>query len=379
MKPTPVRLLCSDLHGRPRIDEQFAFSQIVDAALDLDVSIIAAGDLLDKQSNRAATITFFYQQLNRLREADLLFEYVQGQHDFDDPPWLSGHDSAVHLHRRTVEPPKSGIRVYGLDWQPTGRLQEELDQIPEDVNFLVAHQVWADWMGSVASPQGSFAELPGHIKYLHSGDLHQWKLDREYNRDRGFTTVLSTGAVTQQKIDEPAIHYYAVLYLDGSIVQRKLRSRQRIDCGLLRTDDDLENCLRNLADDVDQAVAQSVKHNLPVEMHRPYLRVVYSYRLPFARRRIEKLVGDRVVGFYKQLPPELADSGSSVVRVDRDVPSTPQALLIEEISPDESKLHADAYTLCERLLGSQNPADTLATWKREYLGDSVAAEEDDVD
>ena len=56
----PIGLHASDTHLRDRRgDEQYAFKQLVDAALKHKVRYVClAGDLLDKQSNRAAVIKF---------------------------------------------------------------------------------------------------------------------------------------------------------------------------------------------------------------------------------------------------------------------------------------------------------------------------------
>lgn len=230
-------LLCSDLHLRRRIDEQYALQQLVQLAIKQKVSkFIAAGDLFDRQMNRAGPVTYFHRELDKLEEAGIEFFYLQGQHCYDDPPWLAGHRHAVHLHYKTIE--LADCTAFGLDFQPFGKLQDELAEIPESCDMLIAHQCWGDWMGDIAVPQGEFAQVPGHIKMLYTGDLHQWRLESTRNADGENMVVLSTGAVAKQKVDEPSEHFYAIL--DGDEIKKKqLKSRVFIDWPLIVIQEDL--------------------------------------------------------------------------------------------------------------------------------------------
>ena len=67
----PIGLHTSDTHLRARNgDEEHAFVQLVDRAIALQVKyLMLAGDLLDKQSNRARVIAFLFKQLDRCEEA----------------------------------------------------------------------------------------------------------------------------------------------------------------------------------------------------------------------------------------------------------------------------------------------------------------------
>lgn len=364
----PIALLCSDTHNRPkREDEKHAFRQIIDRAVDLRVHVIGAGDLIDRQSNRSETITFLYQQLARLKAVGRRFYYTQGQHDYDDPPWLSAHPSAIHLHKETLDL-TDDIVLYGLDWQPFGKLQEELAEIPSSANFLVCHQVWGNWMGDVASPQGSFEQIPGHIKYVHTGDLHQWKLETRKNADGEDMRVLSCGATTQQKIDEPSTHHYALLYPDGKIEKKTLTSRVMLESSLLLKQEDVEQFITELEPTLEVAMQKAASMSLPESMCTPYFRVRYSSKLSDVVRRTEKAVGSRAVMYFSpQVSEEKLESYAKAKKVKQSGAVTPLSVLGEEVDKEESPA---TFELVQRMLSVSDQEIEFAKWRGEFLGET---------
>lgn len=358
----PLFVDCSDTHLRSRRgDEEHAFAQIISAAVALNLPLVSNGDNLDKQSNRARVVTTAYRELDRLHEIGKKFYYIQGQHDFDDPPWFAGHPAAVHLHKTTVE--IGGFTLYGLDWQPFGKLQDELAEIPPEVNVLVCHQVWGDWMGDIAAPQGEFAQIPYQIRHVLTGDLHQWKLETHRNAGGDKMQVVSCGATTQQKIDEPDKHYYAVFYDDGTVERKKLKSRVFHDAGLIVQDAELDRLLRNLEPTLATLVQKGAAMDLPPNLMTPVIRVTYSAKLPETKRRVEKVVGDRAVLHFTETPPEERTS-TYAKSADKGEAVTPISVLADEVNREETPL---VYELCERLLGASDIDMEFAAWRQEFL------------
>lgn len=365
----PLGLHASDTHLRARAgDEEFACVQIVDAAIAAKVKyVMLAGDLLDKQSNRARVVTFLFKQLDRLEEAGIEVWYTQGQHDFDDPPWFSGHRWARHLHKKAPE--YDGVKFYGLDWQPFGKLQEELAEIPDDVTFLICHQVWANWMGDIAAPQGSFEQIPGHVKYVQSGDLHQWKLEQRKNADGKKMTVLSTGATTQQKIDEPTEHHYALFWPDGRLEKKTLKSRVMLDSSLMTQAADLDLFMAELEPTLAVAAGKAEALELPPGMHRPYLRVNFSRKLGDVVRRVEKAVKDRAVLYFRESIPEEKQAAYKAAKAAKGDAVTPLSVLHEEVDKEEAPA---VFELVSRLLTATDKDMEFAKWRSETLGEDAS-------
>ena len=359
--------LTADAHLRDRRgDEFFAFEQIVDEAIKDKAPLIAAGDMLDRQSNRAKVIAFFCRQLDRLEEAGLPFYYIEGQHDLDDPPWFSAHRAAEHIHRKKIE--IGDWVIYGLNWQPFGKLQEELAEIPKDVNLLICHQVWADWMGSVTSPQGEFAQIPGHVTHVFTGDLHEWKLERCKNADGKKMIVCSPGATTQQKIDEPYEHFFAKLHPGGQFLQTRLRSRAMIDWSIMSRTEDVDAFVAEIDAELSVAEQRAAKLDLPKELAKPYLRYTYSARLGDVVRRVEKAVKDRAILFPKEtIPEEKVVEYEKVKKAVKGEAVTPLSVLGQEVNKDENPA---VYELVEKVLSATDPEQAFAAWRSDYMGDS---------
>lgn len=362
----PLGLHASDTHQRPRPDEEFAFTQLVDAALRHKVKyVLLAGDNFDRQSNRSRTVSFACRQIERLRQAGIDFVYIQGQHDADDPPWFSAINGTIHLHRRTVE--YEEFVIYGLDWQPSGKLQEELNEIPPDVNFLIGHQVWGDWMGSITSPQGTFNQIPGHVRFVHTGDLHMWKLEHRPNADDEKMTVLSTGATTQHATDEPEEHYYALFYPDGKFERHAIKSRLVVDCGLMSRTEDTDRLIGELEPMLAAAAQKAAALGFPDGMERPYLRVTFSSKLTDVVRRVEKVVGDRaILQFRQRVPEDKQEAYAKAKSVAKGVAVTAAAVLKDEVDKEEQPA---VYELCERMLAASDKPAEFAKWRFEFLGE----------
>lgn len=360
-----IGIMCSDAHlRRRRGDEQYAWQQIIDAAIERGLPIIAAGDMFDRQSNRAAVVTSAYRELDRLAKAELAMYYTEGQHDIDSPSWFSGHRAARHIHKKTVE--FGGRTFYGLNWQAYGDLQEALGEIPKSADTLVCHQVWANWMGERTNPQGSFAEIPKQIRFVQTGDLHEWKWETHENAG-GFTmNVLSTGATTQQKINEPANHFYAILHADGTIKKKKLKSRVFVDCGLFSVNEDVNRFAAECEGLVNSALQQAVAAELPEAVAKPLFRFRYSSKIDDAERRILKLLAGRVHVHIAELPPPEKTLAYATERAKKLKVVTPTTMLPEAVDKEERPV---VFGLCERLLAASDPSLELAKWKAEFLGE----------
>lgn len=366
----PHTLLFADSHARDRRgDEQFALAQIGKAAKKHKVKrVILAGDGIDKQSNRSRAVTSMFRFIDRLEEAAIEFWFLQGQHDWDEPPWPSAHRWAKHLHKRVVE--MGELTAYGLDFQPYGKLQEEMAVINDaklPVNFLIAHQTWGDWMGDIAVPQGEFVQVPGPITHLFTGDLHQKKLEKHKNADGDKMFVCSPGATCAQKIDEPHEHYYVLLGDDGIFRFEKLKSRVFIDWDVMVYLEDQERFMAEIEATLETALQKAVAEDYPEELQKPYLRVTYSHKLPDTVRRVEKAVSGRAILYFKEMPPEEKQaSKTKQLKGSKEKAVTPLSVLDQEV---DKKEEPEVYELTARLLQSTNYEDEFARWRSEFLGD----------
>lgn len=225
-------LIASDLHLSQRIwqhrpifgDSYSSWRQLVTLAIDYEVTaVILAGDLLDRQSNVSEPVCEFAAGLNRLISAGIAVYYVQGQHEMQETPWASLVRGVLHINDKLVD--IAGLKVYGMDFRSATQLQESLRRIPAEANVLVAHQVWADFMGDIVHSQGSFADIPGNIEVLITGDYHKTVL---HQLPSGLH-VLSPGSTHMRAINEPAKKCGCLLTIqdDGHLHWELLELRTR--------------------------------------------------------------------------------------------------------------------------------------------------------
>lgn len=368
-----LALIFADAHLRNRRgDEEWALDQIAAAAVHHRVEIvIGAGDMIDRQQNRAAPITHFMRFLDDLEAVNKLpFYYVQGQHEWDDPPWLSGHRNAHHLDSRVL--PLGAFKLYGLDFRAAGALQDAFQLIPPEADFLICHQVWAEWMGEICSPQGSFAEVPGQITRLVTGDLHKFVLEQHHNADGRPMLCCSPGATCQQKIDEPNQHYYVLLREDGSLVKQPLKSRVMIDWPILQMTEDLERFVVEIEPRLAVAAQTWAAAEMPSDLAKPYLRITYNHDLKDAERRVSRAVNDRAILTFKEQPPDVLPT-SFESRLPAGAAATPLAVLPEVLDPDDDP---QAHELAARLLNAGDVAGEYARWHAEFMGVATVDQEE---
>jgi len=370
----PVLVVFADAHMSARTwkhkhifgDTYFGLKQVVDFAIDNELPLFGAGDLIDKRENAPAPIVEFEKQLRRMSEAELTFFYIQGQHEYDQHPWLQLGLSTIHMHEHVIN--LDGLEVYGLDYQGGEVLQAKLDDIPKSVDVLVAHQVWSDFMGDVALPQGEFADIP-HVRTLVTGDYHKCVLDDHHYRGKNGQKLLvfSPGATCQQKIDEPDKHHFGVLNDDGSIDIINLRSR-KFDEHAVNNNDQVEELLGNVDAFLEGAADFASDNDLPPELHTPIWRIIYSHRVSDVVRRLDKIVDGRAHLFYKEIPQEKEESKilEKVPDLKKGDVLTLESCLSTEVDPDEEP---DAHALAARLLDADDPELEVNRWLKEQMND----------
>lgn len=354
-------LFFSDLHlGRGRLawaslgiegDAYVAAESLAEAAEHHRCdAIVGAGDLIDKRRNCTEPI---HRAASFVDRATMPFAFVQGQHEFDDPPWFSllapaAPFGAVHLHERLW---KIGCAtLYGLDYRSRDELELALAAIPETAHTLVCHQVWDEFMGSIAAPQGSLASIPHHVRLVVTGDYHQ-HLSVEVERPGGPSLrVLSPGACSSQKIDEP--HEHAVFVVeyhpngDFDVVSQQLPSRPIYDFGVCRTDADRKRLL-----DCGYALLRAAK-DLPTAIAKPLVRI----DLP-PGRDLPEIVPEQwldSIAWMRRTVGE--DTSAETISVDS---SADDALATLREFPG---VDPETLDLAEKIFGGGDPRDGVKKW-----------------
>ena len=374
-------LVAGDLHlnlrtwsNRPiENDSYFAWTQIVNRAIRAEVEVvILAGDILDKQINGSGPIGKLQEGIDKLGAAGIKTLFIQGQHEYQEIPWASLSKHAIHLHRNestSLDPfvEVAGYTITGIDFQAKERLQDELSYVTETLKsapertILVMHQVWEEWMGERALPQGKLEDvnkwLPG-LGLLITGDLHESRLQQNP------LPVLSPGSTCMQSISEPEDKYIYFLHKTENSVgapkvsKELLLGRPFIDWPFFRTAADIEDCILEYYTVYESSQAHAEQHSIPPEICTPIVRFQFDHSLSGDMYRLEKLVGDSGHIFWKEHSPKNAEEHEAIVSGDN---VTMESLL------KSVECSQDVRQLAERLLSGGDPSEELRRWHKEQL------------
>lgn len=370
---TPLAVLTADCHLQDRAwanyrelrgDALFGFEQLVDIALERELPLIAAGDLLDRPRNDSRVPDFLRRQLSRLARAKLPFYYIQGQDTHDrqvGTPWASAVSSwAKHIHGRTVE--LAGTRVYGLDWQPRHELPAALAGIPADTEVLVMHQVTLQLMR--LNYELDVAQVP-HASVLVVGDYHEQVVKKVHGNDGQPLVLYSPGGTCLQAKDEVEHKSCGVLHRDGdkfTIELVPLRTRPVVRGPEVVFENELDEYIARIGPRIEQAIESAA--DLPDHLRKPLVEMKFNGRLEGAYQRIRAAVGDKaflMAGWLPDTRPE--DKTVEAVEYDQDEDGQPYTLL-DALDDRPLDKEGDVYQLARALLSGRPLQETLTEYRR---------------
>jgi len=135
-----------------------------------------------------------------MKEAGLSVFYIQGQHDYSDPPWPDALcDTVKWVHNQVFEP-EPGVKVFALDHMKHGMMKPVLEkELPKDCHMVMLHQLARQVFPLEGTYDFDAAWLPDHVTTAIMGDYHQ-PVEFAWGKENlGFYT----GSMHVQAIDEP--------------------------------------------------------------------------------------------------------------------------------------------------------------------------------
>lgn len=369
---TPLFVFCADLHledgawsSRPSIygDAYYSFDQIVDYCIAHKLPLIMGGDILEKKQNLARPIAKLCAGLTRLQFADVPVFYIQGNHEYDrNAPWLSVHPWPQRLHAVAVN--ISGVTVYGLDWLPKGEIQVALAEIPENIDILVTHQVWHDFMGGVGRIECALTDVHC-VQNVLAGDFHITKTVESVNAQGQPIRMLSPGSTAMQDIGETPEKFFFVVAktADNNFVfqPQQLKTRPFLKYTVETQEELDELCSGDLARALTEATERAAAAGIPTHIQKPLVRIKFSKQLPDAWLRLTTAAADFAHVFCDPI------AGNSLVKTTRTVDTTKNDVL----SALETLLGADsaAYKLAAAVYNAEEPAKEIDVLFQQYMGE----------
>jgi hypothetical protein len=360
----PLAVVSSDDHlapcawsSRPELagDSYASFDQKVEYCSETHLPLILAGDVLDQAYPDPYTVGYFMDRITRLRWESVQVIYIQGQHEFNKKrPWLDLGPGLHHLHKQWFFLPdgasKPRVKFYGLDFQPAGKLKAELAQIPAGTEVLVAHQVWEERMGKLASPEAAFKDVPT-VKCIITGDFHGHGQQHFKGADDQDILVVSPGSQCMQDLSEDPEKYFFVMYDDLTFESIKLKTRHR-SLFTLRNPGSFEDDLAGIVADIEY------DDGLPEELVKPIYMVEYSEAIPDAKPRLKAALADKVHLFARPI---------IVKKVKEKTTVTLGLSLAERIVARYSKTDVAVFNTAKRLLEARDVKAEINNIGAEFL------------
>lgn len=307
MSKNVLAFFCADTHlqerawsNRPTLsgDAYYAFTQIVDAAVEHGVPILHAGDLIDKRVNDSRPIDFLRKKFDQLEADKVEFFYIQGDHEYSEPSWVSAiHKWPTHLHGRICEL-STHVSVYGIDYRPFGQFAPELAKMPKKANTLLTHQKWAEYLGGLQICEASFAKVPT-VTTIVTGDFHVHGVAEYAGADGQVIKVHSPGSTCMQAINESFKHVIFALYPGGVLKPYPLKSRPVISFKTVTN----ETEFNRLLDTWPKRLAEAESADLPDNIRKPIVIAKFYDSVDAAYRRFSQVVGDSAHTFLSVTSP----------------------------------------------------------------------------
>lgn len=364
-------LVTSDLHLSDRIwrhrpiegDSYHSWNQIVDLAISQEVqTVILAGDILDRQANLSVPVQQLTNGLIRLRQAGIAVWYNQGQHEYQQHPWMQMLPDPFWFEKMDLITPEGWI-LSGCDYRNTENLQAFLrSDRARNADVLVTHQVWQEFMGELSKPQGAFTDIPPNVQLLITGDYHE-HLCQKF----GALTVMSPGATHLRSIAEPLEHEVFLLELGPKkskpkIKSLELRTRRRVQVstkGLW----DFELLATHAHGGLKAAEAYAKEYGLPPELQKPLLQLSHRRDEVELVRKFTERFHERAHLFFKpQLEYQGEDEQVMLAHLDPTDRVSMLSCLDHFVDREQQPL---TYSLAVILLQSPDPEQALQRWVKE--------------
>ena len=348
--------------SRPTLwgDAIHSFRCVTSKAHELEVALIAAGDLIDVRRPEPWVVNMLRMELDVLASDDIPFYYIQGQHELDRKnPWMSSiHSHAEHIHKRSIELGEiphshaynrvvNSVNIYGLDWTPADNLERELKEIPKSTDVFICHQVWHEFMGDIAY-EGTLRDICA--PWVFTGDFHENKELLVENVFGNSTRVISPGSTNIRRINESPKKYAYILYDDLSWERFSIPTRYLLRYEIYK-EADLDKAEADIPVQLETTV---VEHNLslglPEQLQAPIIDVKYSDKVDNVWSRLNKVCGKDSHLFLRVVAASDDDDLSVEQQQFQEIlDEGPEACLQLLLDSD-----ADIYKLGLRFIQSQN-------------------------
>lgn len=382
----PLLIIFSDLHIARSAwvnsgidgDSEFALYQVTQYAKSYnttrEITLISPGDFLEQKTNPAYPVQAVTRNINFNHEnyPYVQFLFIQGNHEFSDPPWLSSilpPPASHHIHNRTYSVHRGDgpwFKIFGLDFQTKTNLNKILDDPLHPIHaadMVVCHQGWEELVEERHRPQGSLKKLKN--KFVVTGDYHVTKTLNINNR----TKVLSPGSCCIQDMSEDRDKYFFVFdVVEETFTPMELVSRPFISLTatnekqLVAILNKLPKIVEDHRNEANTELTQAFHALTGFDMTKPIVRVSVSSEIEDAAPRLKALCEDRVFLSIKFIAGPKLENGVETT-ADLVVPKVGKPIdMLDAVIDHETQPEAHEVVSSLLTTASEDPFSYLKGW-----------------
>lgn len=269
-------------------DTFIAFQQIIDLAIEQNMSVVLGGDNVECNRQNyptAVTIAFVAKQLKRLEDAGLFLYFVNGQHDraIRNVSWLSAINPVVARPLHMTSTMIGDLEVIGINSMFSHELDAMAKIAEEYVRgnhplVLIAHQRWKEFLKFDGAEDGSLRKLPKIFDYVITGDMHKASVWRQLGPKKNIVrTVISPGSTVRRSSSEPDKHFIYTMAADRTFKPKQLKERPVLRLAVKDVHD--VDAIADAYPIYRRQIEDAARH-LPAEIARPLVLISGSPTIP---------------------------------------------------------------------------------------------------
>jgi DNA repair exonuclease SbcCD nuclease subunit len=331
-------------------------------------------------------VTFFVEQIRRIRDRKFQIFAIQGQHDRALPSWTKVTPGVVNLDAHSEKTNKGRhyvqgceAKITGIENQPAEVLKDTLAGLIDDIDILVLHQAMKGAFGIEEICDFEKEWLPDNISLVLIGDIH-----KPICTQHGDTKILYPGSTHMRAIDETPDKSFIVIKTHPPVAgieidweweddNKHAYPHVRIPLETRPFQRHLISSEQSLDEAVEKILSCKGKE-VRSEISRPMIVADYYTDVPNAMARLEDAC-EQVNAFFMRRPrtPESVFIDRDGAAVEEDLSNVSlETCLSDVVNPS---LNPELHSFLLSLLKSLAPKEEIERHKKEILhvGDHARA------
>lgn len=317
--------------------------------------LIMAGDTFDTKTPSSFDVDWLGRTLEPMFAAGLDVFAIQGQHDFQTPPWTQTATlrRVKHVNRKLFTP-VPGLVCMGFDAMKAQAAEACITEIPPECNCVIMHQLCRQVFDKPGSWDFDVTTLPPNVLTALIGDYHVdtdvliprdgapdvhlvypgsghiCSITEPWQKYLTVVTVVGSGLVELEKIPMPSRRFFRVILKSREDLDKAVQWAELVDC---------------------------TQKDLPPELQTGVVHVIYPQGLMDVESRMRAALADKAI-----LWPELYGSVAALESREQEPPTS--EVKLEECLARFVTPGSDVFEFTREILETMAPGMVFESWRR---------------